>query len=130
MRSVVKFCNLTKVRPLLTHTGSDNSPYWSCSVIFILTNQIVTFIYLSISLSGLHARGDTALHLKHVIWFGRNHDEVIQIQSSYRVYLNAINNGVLSDPLCDRVNKSLTLVRLEILKFPWRPSRTYSYSSS
>ena len=36
----------------------------------------------------------------------------MQIQSSYKVHLNKISNGVLSDPLCDSVNRGLTLVRV------------------
>ena len=36
----------------------------------------------------------------------------MQRQSSYKVHLNMIFNGELSDPLCDSVNRGLTLVRL------------------
>ena len=36
----------------------------------------------------------------------------MQTQSSYKVHLNTICNGELSDPLCDSVNRGLTLVRL------------------
>ena len=36
----------------------------------------------------------------------------MQRQSSYKVHMNTISNGELSDPLCDRVNRGLTLVRL------------------
>ena len=38
----------------------------------------------------------------------------MQIQSSYKVHLNTIRNGELSDPLCDSVNRGLTLARLEL----------------
>ena len=38
----------------------------------------------------------------------------MQRQSSYKVHMNTISNGELSDPLCDSVNRGLTLVRLII----------------
>ena len=37
----------------------------------------------------------------------------MQIQSLNKVHLNTISNGELSDPLCNRVNRGLTLVRLQ-----------------
>ena len=37
----------------------------------------------------------------------------MQRQSSYKVHLNTISNGELSDPLCDSVTRGLTLVRLK-----------------
>ena len=42
----------------------------------------------------------------------------MQTQSSYKVHLNlnTISNGELSDPLCNSVNRGLTLVRLEDFK--------------
>ena len=36
----------------------------------------------------------------------------MQRQCSYKVHMNTISNGELSDPLCDSVNRGLTLVRL------------------
>ena len=33
--------------------------------------------------------------------------------ANYKVHLNTISNGELSDPLCDSVNRGLTLVRLQ-----------------
>ena len=36
----------------------------------------------------------------------------MQRQSSYKVHMNTISNGELSDPLCDSVNRGLTLVRV------------------
>ena len=44
---------------------------------------------------------------------GRNH-VYMQRQSSYKVHLNTISNRELSDPLCDSVNRGLTLVRLAV----------------
>ena len=38
----------------------------------------------------------------HVFWF----------DWSIKLALNTIGNGELSDPLCDRINRGLTLVRL------------------
>ena len=32
----------------------------------------------------------------------------MQRQSSYKVHMNTISNGELSDPLCDSVNRGLT----------------------
>ena len=34
--------------------------------------------------------------------------EYMQRQSSYKVHLNSISNGELSDPLCDSVTRGLT----------------------
>ena len=51
---------------------------------------------------------NTALRLKYAIWLV----EIMQIQSSYKVHLNTISNGELSDPLCNIVNRGLNLVRL------------------
>ena len=36
----------------------------------------------------------------------------MQRQSSYKVHMNTISNGELSDPLCDSVYRGLTSVRL------------------
>ena len=36
----------------------------------------------------------------------------MQGQSSYKIHLNTMCNGELSDPLCDSVNRDMTLVRL------------------
>ena len=38
----------------------------------------------------------------------------MQRQSSHKVYLNTISNGESLEPLCDTVNRGLTLVRLRI----------------
>ena len=38
----------------------------------------------------------------------------MQIQSSYKVHLNTLSNGEISDSLCDNVNRGLTLVRLKM----------------
>ena len=40
----------------------------------------------------------------------------MQIQSSYKVHLNTISNGELSDPVCDSVNRGRTLVRLVVFQ--------------
>ena len=49
--------NLTKVIPLFTIEDLVTSHYWSCSVISILTNQVVISIQLPLGFSRLHARG-------------------------------------------------------------------------
>ena len=61
----------------------------------------------------------------------------MQRQSSYKVHLNTICNGELSDPLYDSVNRDLILVKLlleKILKFrqcifasisPWKVVRPF-----
>ena len=38
--------------------------------------------------------------------------EIMMQYANYKVHLNTISNGELSDPICDRVNRGLTLVRL------------------
>ena len=40
----------------------------------------------------------------------------MQRQSAYKVHLNTIVFGELSDPLCDSVNRGLTLVRLSMVE--------------
>ena len=40
------------------------------------------------------------------------HEAKCKLQSQYKFHLNMIRNGELSDPLCDSVNRGLTLVRL------------------
>ena len=45
-------------------------------------------------------------------------------QSSYKVHINTISNGELSNPLCDNVNRGLTLVRLLI---HWLELETYDW---
>ena len=40
----------------------------------------------------------------------------MQRQSAYKVHLNMIGNGELSDPLCDSVNRGPTLVRLSMVE--------------
>ena len=59
-----------------------------------------------------HFPQHTTLNLKHAIWLV----ESMTQQSSYKVHLNTISNGELSDPLCDSVNIDLTLVRLHFLQ--------------
>ena len=51
-----------------------------------------------------------AFKLRYLI--GQNHDAISKLQSLYKVHLNTISNGELTDPLCDSVNRGLTLVRL------------------
>ena len=45
---------------------------------------------------------------------GQNHVAISKLQSLYRVHWNTIRNGELSDPLCNSLNRGLTLVRLVI----------------
>ena len=116
------YSNLIKVRPLFSL--SRNSPLLFVFSAFYIDQSIVTFIRMkvfklwSFDLSRLHARGDTkngttkqqndlhhfkkyctALKIRYLI--GRNHDAIYKLQSSYKVQLNPISNGELSDPLCD-----------------------------
>ena len=53
-----------------------------------------------------------ALKLRYLI--GQNYDAISKLQNLYKVHLNTISNGELSDPLCDSLNRSLTLVRLPL----------------
>ena len=56
---------------------------------------------------------NTALHAFKIRYLTcRNHDAICKLQCSYKVHLNTINNGELSDPLCDSINRGLTLGRL------------------
>ena len=54
----------------------------------------------------------TAFKLRHLI--DRKYDAIYKKQSKYmyKVHLNTIRNGELSDPICDSVNRDLTSVRL------------------
>ena len=52
----------------------------------------------------------------------------MQIQSSYKVHLNTISNGELSDPLSDSVNRGLTLVRFVYISLNfWGHLRQVNY---
>ena len=98
-----------KVRPLFTlsHRGSDNSLllmvfkwtlyelYW----VMISTNQIAY------------------LNAMQYFWRWQNRKPIfsrikVTIDWSMKLALNTISNGELSNPLCDSVNRGLTLVRL------------------
>ena len=57
-----------------------------------------------------------AFKLRYLI--GQNHDAISKLQGLYKVHLNTISNGNLSDPLCDCVNRGLTLVRLIVSDTP------------
>ena len=57
-----------------------------------------------------HQKYCNALKLHYLI--GQNHDAKSKLQSLYKVHLNMISEGELSVPLCDSVNRGLTLVRL------------------
>ena len=37
----------------------------------------------------------------------------MQRQGLYKFHLNTISNGEFSDPVCDSVNRGLTLIRLD-----------------
>ena len=51
--------------------------------------------------------------LKYAIWLVEIMKWYMQRQNSYKVHMNTISNGELSDPLCDSVKRGLTLVRLD-----------------
>ena len=50
-----------------------------------------------------HHLQNYTLKLRYLI--GLNHDAISKIQSLYKIHLNTISNGELSDPLCHSVNK-------------------------
>ena len=52
---------------------------------------------------------NTAMRLKFAIRLV----EIMTQYANYKVHSNTISNGELSDPLCDSVNRGLTLVRLQ-----------------
>ena len=54
----------------------------------------------------------------------------MQRQSSYKVHMNTISNGELSDPLCDSVNRGLTLVRLTNFLIPKHRSLIVEYTEN
>ena len=57
-----------------------------------------------------HLRNNsTQFKLRYLI--GENHDAICKLQSSYKVYVNTISNGELSDFLCDSVNRGLNWYR-------------------
>ena len=47
----------------------------------------------------------------------QNHDTISKLQSLYKVHLNTISNGELSDPLalCESIKRGLTSVRLHLV---------------
>ena len=121
--------NLTKVRPLFTllHRGSDNSPLLIVFSAKYIDQSNLTFMRLKVFWKHLpfdllisvdytpevirkHNNKTTGFKMCYLIW--RNHDAICKLQSSYKVHKNTISNGELSDPLSDRVNRGLTLVRL------------------
>ena len=127
---------MTKVRPLfaLSYRGSEISHYWSCSVLIRLTNQmwlscdwsyfgifhLLIWVTYMPEVTRKHNTKmtfvifkNTVLYLKYVIWLVEIMTHM-QIQNSYKVHLNTISNGELSDPLSDSVNRGLTLVRFDI----------------
>ena len=58
----------------------------------------------------------TAFKLRYLM--GRNDEAICKLQRSNLVHLNTLSNGELSDPVCDSVNRSLTLVWLIISLYP------------
>ena len=53
------------------------------------------------------------LRYYYIYLTGRNHYAFCKLHSSYKVHLNIVRKGALSDPLCDSVNRDLTLVRFD-----------------
>ena len=66
----------------------------------ISTNQIVYFKHSAVFLKMTKVISTTLSHIK------------VTIDWSILLALNTISNGELSDPLCDRKNRGLTLVVL------------------
>ena len=114
---------LTKVRPLFTllHRGSDNYP-----ILIVLSANYIhqsnrdfyanegiseALTFWPFVLSRLHARRRhlqkycTVFEIRYLI--GWDHEAIYKLQSSYKVHLNTISNGELSDSLCDNVNRQV-----------------------
>ena len=115
-------CKPTKVRPLFTlsHIRSDNYPL----LIVFSANYIDQSIVILNDFRHLQ-KYCTSFKICHLI--GRNHDAICK----YKVHLNTVSNGEFSDPLCDSVNRGLTLVRFlcDEIDVECRFWRTKSYSS-
>ena len=45
------------------------------------------------------------MRLNYACLIGQTHVPISKLQSFYKVHLNMISNGELSDPLCDSVNR-------------------------
>ena len=102
--------------------------YWSCSVLIILTNQslllfdskycgsfdlLIWVDYMSEVARKLNNKTTFIIKITELHYLiGRNIDTICKLQSSYKVQLNTISNVELSDPICDSVNRVLTLVSL------------------
>ena len=102
--------------------------YWSCSVLIILTNQslllfdskycgsfdlLIWVDYMSEVARKLNNKTTFIIKITELHYLiGRNIDTICKLQSSYKVQLNTISNVELSDPLCESVNRGLTLVNL------------------
>ena len=94
-------CNLTR-----SHRESDNSPllivfsanYIDQSSLLLCDWKLAKQFHLK--------KYCTAFKIHYLI--GRNHDAICK----YKVHLNMISNVKLSDPLCNSINRDLTLVRL------------------
>ena len=78
-------------------------------------DQSIGYFYATERLNDFVSLKNNALRLKYAIWLVEIMTLYMQRQSSYKVHMNTISNGELSDPLCDSVNRGLTLVRLRIL---------------
>ena len=77
--------------------------YWSCSVLFILTNQSLLLCDWKLVKWLSYC---TAFQIHYLI--GRNHDAICK----YKVHLSTINNGELSDRLWENLNnRGLELLR-------------------
>ena len=82
--------------------------YWSCSVLIILTNQLLLFCDCKLAKRFCHLQKyRTAFKIRYLI--GWNHDAI----SRYKVHTKFTwTRSVMesSDPQCDGINRGLTLV--------------------
>ena len=89
--------------------------YWSCWA--LLYWPINSYFYATESRVNVFVIfKNTALRFKYAIWLVK----IMQIQSSYK--LSSLEHD-LSDPMCDSVNRVLTLVSLGIHEMYWNINR-------
>ena len=107
------------------------SHLWPCSVLIILTNQslllygwkyfgsfdLLIWVDYIPEVTRKHNNKMTYIIFKKYCIAFKIHNlicliEIMTQYANYMVHLNTISYGELSDPLCDSVNRGLTLVRL------------------
>ena len=108
----------------LSHRGFDNSPLLIVFSVKYIDQTKISYVlkyfgsfdmFDLFNLKRPHVRGELFYHLQKFCntfilryLIGQNHDTISKLQSLYKVHMNTISNGELSDS----VNRVLNLVRL------------------